>query len=201
MRRLLIILTGILIVSVQTTIAQTNETPKEKAEKCFASGEWRDGLKYTPHTSIDKEMFGTQYKKNKALWDKAFGFLRVTNLDSIKPGKYPIVGDSVFASVTESPTKEMSNSKWEFHKKYVDLQMVIKGTEKMGAYDVTKINITDPYNETKDIGFGTYAEGDYYVAEAGTFFLFFPAHAHRPSLKVEGCDKDKKIVIKILYAN
>jgi biofilm protein TabA len=171
------------------------------SKDCFDKGEWRQGLKYQPHASVDKALFNAQYAKNKRLWDKAFDFLRQTNLDTISPGKYPIVGDSVFVSITFNPTKEIEKSKWEFHKKYIDLQMVISGKEKMGVVDFSKTSILDPYNETKDIGFAAYDQGDYYVAEAGVFFLFFPGQAHRPSLKVEGCDKDKKIVIKIAYAN
>ena len=68
----------------------------------------------------------------------------------------------------------------------------------MGKTPVENINITDPYNEKKDIGFGTYDKGDYYDVEPGTFLIFFPINGHRPSLKLEGCDKDKKVVIKVM---
>jgi biofilm protein TabA len=197
MKKLLFILVCILLIGVQCNVAQTKLSSKEEAAKCFEKCEWSKGLKYTPHASINKEEFMDQYHKNKALWDKAFAFLKETNLDTIRPGKYLIDGDNVFASITENPTKDMENSKWEFHKNYIDLQMVIKGTEKMGMTPISKITITDPYNDKKDIGFGTYSEGDYYTVEPGTFLIFSPSYAHRPSLKVEGCDKDKKIVIKI----
>jgi YhcH/YjgK/YiaL family protein len=138
-----------------------------------------------------------QYHKYKALWDKAFTFLKETNLDTIRPGKYPIDGDLVYASVTENPTKDLENAKWEFHKKYIDVQMVIKGSEKMGIVPLASTTVSEPYNEKKDVGFATSTEGNIYTVEPGVFLIFLPSDAHRPSIKVDGFDKDKKIVIKV----
>ena len=188
-------LLAIIFVSV-SCIAQ-DKVSKTKADVLFKNAECFKGLKVKPHPSIDKVAFITQYQKNKVLWDKAFAFIRDHNLDTIAPGKYPIVGDEVFASVTEGPTKEMSNSLWEFHRKYIDIQMVIKGKEKMGQTPIKNINVTEPYNETKDIGHGTFDGGNYYEVGPGTFLIFFPSEGHRPALKVDGVDSDKKIVIKV----
>jgi YhcH/YjgK/YiaL family protein len=199
MKKLVVVLTSVLFFAMQSNIAQTTCCSKGKAEKCFAKGEWLNGVKYTPHASINKAEFMAQYEKNKTLWDKAFLFLKETNLDTIKPGKYPIDGTDVYASVTENPTKNLADAKWEFHKKYIDLQMVITGKEKMGIVPLTKTSETEPYNENKDLGFVSCAEGDYYEATPGNFFIFLPSDAHKPSIKVEGCDKDKKIVIKVKY--
>jgi YhcH/YjgK/YiaL family protein len=151
-----------------------------------------------PHSSIDILEFAKLYHKNSRIWNKAFEFLRNTNLDTISPGKYQILGDSVFASITENPTKTMDQSKWEFHKKYTDIQLVAKGKEKIGVTPVQNVIITDAFNESKDIAFGTYNKGDYYDIEPGVFLLFFPTDGHRPGLKLEGCDKNKKVVIKVL---
>jgi len=43
-------------------------------------------------------------------------------------------------------------------------------------------------------------EGTYYTAGQDEFFLFFPNNAHRPTIKAEGFDSSKKIVIKIKTA-
>lgn len=63
-----------------------------------------------PHKSIDKEEFAKQYSSHKLWWDKAFAFLRESNLDIMKPGKYLIDGDNVFATITEAPSKDFNNS-------------------------------------------------------------------------------------------
>jgi biofilm protein TabA len=187
----------LILFGYQVNQAQTKECTKEEAEKCYAKGEWLQGVKYKPHPSINKEELMLQFHKNKALWEKVFIFLKETNLDTIRPGKYPIDGDNAYASVTENPTKNPENAKWEFHRKYIDIQMVIKGSEKMGIVPLSKTTESEAYNETKDVGFVTSTDGDIYTAEPGTFLIFFPSEAHRPSIKTEGCDKDKKIVIKV----
>jgi biofilm protein TabA len=181
------------------TTAQDTWT-KEKAGKWFLSNKWQNGLKLKAHESIDKLEFAKQYHKNKALWDKAFAYLRDTDLEKLAPGKYPIEGNDVFASVTEGPTKDIQNAKCESHIKYIDLQYVIKGKEKMGVSPVSEVKNIAPYDSTKDIAFYDGTGNKFYEAKPGTFFIFFPNDAHRPGVKVDGCDTDKKIVIKIVAA-
>jgi biofilm protein TabA len=80
---------------------------------------------------------------------------------------------------------------WESHKKYIDLQYVIRGKEQIAVSPIDKATVTKPYDETKDVANYT-AEGTFYTAEPGTFFLFFPQDVHRPNIKVAGYDMVKK---------
>jgi YhcH/YjgK/YiaL family protein len=159
--------------------------------------EWAHGLKLSPHPTVDKDSFYVAYHRNQKLWDAAFAFLRDSNLKEIKPGKYPIIGDQVYANVTEAPSHNKEEVKWESHKNYIDLQYIINGKEMIGIADTSKATITKPY--TTDLINYT-AEGKYYVSEPDQFFLFFPNNAHRPTIKVDGYDVVKKIVIKIQTA-
>ena len=178
--------------------AQSGKTcTKENATKWFNSGKWLNGLKLKASESTDKLEFAKLYHKNKALWDKAFAYLKETNLETIAVGKYPIVGDSLFATVSEGPTKKFEDTKWESHRKYVDIQYIIKGKEKMGVAPVSTATVVVPYDEKKDAANYTTDKGKFFVAEPGTFFIFFPQDAHRPGTKIEGCDSDKKIVLKL----
>ncbi|MEO7490410.1 MAG: YhcH/YjgK/YiaL family protein, partial [Ferruginibacter sp.] len=95
------------------------------------------------------------------------------------------------------PSKKMEDAKWESHKKYIDLQYIIKGKEIIGVADASKATVTKPY--TPD-AMNYIADGTYYTTDSGTFFLFFPNDAHRPVIKADGYDVVKKIVIKILVA-
>jgi biofilm protein TabA len=169
---------------------------EKNATKWVHSKEWKNGLKLKVHSSVNNVVFAQQYHKNKAVWDKAFGFLRDSDLLTLKPGKYIIDGDNVYATITEAPSKTFEQSAWESHRKYIDLQYVIKGKEKIGVAPIGTATVTKPYNEKTD-GANYTAEGVYYIAEPGTFFLFFPGDAHRPNIKVDGYDVVKKLVIKI----
>src|SRR5215831_7746014 len=105
---------------------------KSNTEKWFNAKKWLNGAKLKPHSSINKDEFAKQYQANKVYWDEAFTFLKEHDLDTISPGKYPIDGTNVFATVTADSSKDFDKTKWESHRKYIDLQCVIKGEEKMG---------------------------------------------------------------------
>jgi biofilm protein TabA len=184
------------------SIAQTtgNSTfTKQSADKWVKAGTWAKGLKLKAHKSVNSIEFAEQYSKNKASWDKAFDFLKNTDLDTIKQGKYILDGENVFVSVTEGPTKLIENAKWEAHHKYIDIQYVIMGKEKMGIAPISSAKPKTVFDEKKDVGFydSLAKSSAYYVAKPGTFFIFFPSDAHRPSIKVKGFDSDKKLVVKI----
>ncbi|MEO6521251.1 MAG: YhcH/YjgK/YiaL family protein [Mucilaginibacter sp.] len=178
--------------------ASAQAKPDAKTQKWFDGHEYLDGLKLVPAPSTNAAEFARQYKLNKAVWDKAFAYLKNTDLDKLPVGKYPIDGENVFASVTDNPTKPYEKTAWESHKKYIDLQYVIQGAEGIAANPVATAKVTEPYNEAKDVAHYE-ADGKQYTAVPGTFYLFFPADAHRPNIKVDGADHDKKIVLKIRY--
>jgi YhcH/YjgK/YiaL family protein len=159
--------------------------------------DWANGLTLDLHSSVNTDSFYVAYHRNKKLWDAAFAFLKTQNLDSLKPGKYPILGDQVFASVTEAPSNKKEDVKWESHKNYVDLQYIIKGQETIGVADTSKLTITKPYT-TDAINYQ--GEGNYYTAGQGKFFLFFPNNGHRPTILIDEYPVVKKIVIKIQTA-
>jgi biofilm protein TabA len=169
----------------------------KKVDRWIAQRDWAGGVILSPHLSVNKAAFYEAYHANKKLWDAAFDFMKTHDLVNIATGKYAIMGDTVFASITEDPSKKMEDAKWESHKKYIDLQYIIKGKEIIGVADASKATVTKPY--TPD-AMNYIADGTYYTTDSGTFFLFFPNDAHRPVIKADGYDVVKKIVIKILVA-
>lgn len=181
------------------TNADTTWT-KAKAAKWFKKKEWLNGVALKPHASINKHELARQYQANKVWWDKAFAFLKEHDLATLANGKYSIDGDNVFASVTEDPTRDFDKTGWESHRKYIDIQCVITGEEKMGRRAVAGATVTRPYDESKDMA--SYdAPGKYYTIPAGTFIIFFPGDAHRPGISPDGSKKvEKKIVIKVRAA-
>jgi YhcH/YjgK/YiaL family protein len=169
---------------------------KKEAEKWFKEGKWKQGVELKPHESIDHLEFARQYQANKDYWDKAFRFLNEHDLKTIAKGKYPIDGENVFATVTEDPTKDFEKTNWESHRKYVDLQCIISGDEKMGVWPVADATVTKPYDEQKDVANYT-ADGKFYTDNTGSFFIFFPKDAHRPGITPGSNLPVKKIVIKV----
>ena len=183
-------------VTAQTT---SPALTKKQVNEWYQKKEWLSGLQWQPHESVNKAVFARQYQVNKTYWDKAFAFLKDNDLQTKAVGRYAIDGDNVYAMITENPTKDMDSTKWESHRNYIDLQSVIKGEEKIGVADITKLTITMPFDASKDL-MNYSGDGNFYTAVPGTFFLFFPSDAHRPGITTSSNKPDKKIVIKIRYA-
>jgi len=183
-----------------TAVAQnTNEWTKNKSKKWFKEKEWLGRLELKPHKTVDVQEFARQYHLNKSYWDKAFAFFKNTDLNKIAKGKYPIDGENVYASVTADSSKNFDKTNWESHRKYIDIQYVINGEEKIGVYPVSKATVTKEYDDKKDAA-NYSADGKLYSATPGTFFIFFPSDAHRPNITPGGNKVVKKIVIKVRAA-
>jgi biofilm protein TabA len=167
----------------------TNQNP----DVWFKKGAWASGLKLKTFRGINKQEFYRQYHANPDRWDKAFAFLRDSDLKKIAPGKYELDGTNVFASVTEGPLHEFDKTAWEFHKDYIDVQYIIRGKEKIGVAPVAGKTGTDFGDINKEAAV-------YYIAQPDTMYIFFPHDAHRPTIQVDGVDKVKKVVVKVKAA-
>ena len=127
---------------------------------------------------------------------KGFDFLRTTDLDSLPSGKHDIEGDTIFALVQEYQTKPLEECKLESHKKYIDIQYVIRGEEMMGITTQNNQKIIE-INEEKDY---TFYEGNtsLVLVSKGMFTIFFPDDLHQPCVQIESAAEVKKVVIKVL---
>jgi biofilm protein TabA len=196
------LLSALLLAVSSLLIQATAQSPtwtKHKAQKWFNKKEWLNGAAFTPHAAINKMEFARQYQANKTYWDKAFTFLKEHDLITLAVGKYPIDGTNVFASVTEDPSKDFDKTQWESHRKYIDLQCVITGEEKMGRSSLGDLTVTKQYDEAKDVA-NYSGDGKILDVTAGTFMIFFPSDAHRPNITPGGNKPVKKVVIKVLAA-
>ena len=130
---------------------------------------------------------------------KAFEYLKSNDLLKLDNGKYEIDGENIFVSVQDYNTKPESEGKFEAHKKYADIQFIIKGEEKIGYTDVTNCTNLTNYDEEKDIEFlkNNEPENHFAFAKEGDFLIFLPQDAHMPCISI--CDSSyvKKAVVKI----
>ncbi|MFA7228945.1 MAG: YhcH/YjgK/YiaL family protein [Melioribacteraceae bacterium] len=127
---------------------------------------------------------------------KALQYLAQTDFANIAPGTYEIDGENIFALVQEYSTRPLSSSKWESHKKYIDIQYIVSGKEKMGYTDAKKVIVLQRYHPNNDIVLYK-GEGNFITAEEGQFVLFFPTDIHMPQLAINIPREVKKVVVKV----
>lgn len=135
----------------------------------------------------------------KNLWNqrlvKALTYLRQTDFNQFKPGKYTIEGEDIFMLIQEYKTKDISECKLEGHRKYIDIQYMAIGEELIG---VTTLKDQLPINGhyENDCAFFE-SDTSLIKLESGMFAIFFADDLHMPCIKVEECSIVKKIVIKV----
>ena len=127
---------------------------------------------------------------------KGINWLKENDLSNLNDGRYNIDGDKVFVNVQSYETK--LKAQFEAHRKYIDIQYMIKGEEKIGIAKYSDCFPVTPYDTDKDIEFLTCDDNDnYYILREGEFLIFYPEDAHQPSLAIDTQKLVKKAVIKV----
>ena len=125
---------------------------------------------------------------------KALLYLQQNDLSNTQNGKYEIEQDKIFAIVQDYQTKQKETAKLEAHKKYIDIQFIIKGKEQLGCTHIDNTSISIPYDEEKDITFYIDHPTAYTKVYPGQFVIYFPSDGHAPGI---GQGTIRKAVIKI----
>lgn len=147
-------------------------------EKWVKSKVWSEGLKAKPHSSTNLAEFKAQYEANPEQWKAAFRWLASHDLTTIE--------------------KRTSES----HRKHIDLQYVVKGTERFALLDHESSKANCEYSEKKDvIHYDFDPEKTTFIDSVpGEFFLFFPSDWHIAKIATDKEDQDiRVIVIKLDY--
>ena len=130
--------------------------------------------------------------------DAALDYLLNADLEGLEPGKHIIDGDKLFAACMEYETKVENLSKNEAHRKYIDVQYIVRGIEKMNASALDGLMVTEEYDDDKDVIFYEHRTDCTFVAGPGCFAVFFPEDAHMPGVCTEnGPENVKKVVVKV----
>lgn len=123
-------------------------------------------------------------------------FLRNTDIDALEAGKIA-VGGGIVCNVNRYEPK--TESKWEAHRCFIDLQYVVRGSETMICAPIDCGEEAEAYSAEKDLQFfGSAQHGVSMNFRDGDFALFFPQDIHMPGLKNEETDGEVyKLVFKI----
>ena len=126
---------------------------------------------------------------------KALEYLVSANLAAAPVGRYDLDGDSVFVLVQDYTTKTEGDGQWERHRRYIDLQVVVSGSERIGYAPVALLE-EGPYDADRDIAFLT-GRGSFVTLSAGQFMLLWPDDAHMPGIEAGQPAPVRKVVVKI----
>jgi len=117
-------------------------------------------------------------------------------LPALASGSYDINSSGAFASISEYESKPESEGFLEYHRNFIDIQVVVVGREQIGI--AQKDNCRDQgYLEEKDLG-KLDGIANFIVMDITNFAIFFPQDAHMPQISCsDKRGKVKKVVFKI----
>ena len=144
----------------------------------------------------DKLTNAKTYYGLSARMQQAFEWLQNSDLTNMPDGKHVIDGEHIFANVQTYFTKD--DAPYEGHRKYADIQYMIKGCERIGVTNYHNCSIIEEYNVDKDIEFLKNNSSDkYQMLEEGEFLVFYPQDAHQPALNPNEILNVKKVIVKV----
>jgi YhcH/YjgK/YiaL family protein len=113
-------------------------------------------------------------------------------------GRVEIDGDNLFALHQVYTTSPESAARFEGHKKYIDLQYILSGEERILLTRLDDLSPSIPYDEEKDIAFYKPQQWGEIVLEAGMVAVFYPKDLHAPGLSpASGPSTVRKTVVKV----
>ncbi|WP_207513536.1 YhcH/YjgK/YiaL family protein [Longitalea luteola] len=137
------------------------------------------------------------YTSQGPLFKKAFEYLAQTDFSKVEKGKYELDGDKLFAIVNEYDTISPDNEQMESHKKYIDIQYIVTGAERIGHDFLKGQTSSKAYDAEKDFMLWSEKPSFFSVLQQGMFAVFYPHDLHMPNIFIEKPSFVKKVVVKV----
>lgn len=129
------------------------------------------------------------------LFKKAFDYIRDTDFSKMEDGKYEIDGERLYVNIAGMTGKDKKEAAIETHRRYVDIQLPLRGVEKIGWKPGCELQEESvPYDEEKDIAFYVDRPTAYVKIYPGQFAVFFPEDGHAPGI---GEGNIRKAIVKV----
>ncbi len=143
---------------------------------------------------MDKlERFRCYQRSVPELWD-AVRFVEKVQREQLPPGKYPV--GKAFAFVQEGQTRAFEEAEFETHDEYLDVQILLEGSEMWEFADKADLKTSKPYDPQTDIEFLT-GKGSRIQMQPGMFYVVYPSDGHKPCCHEKTPTSYRKVVVKI----
>ena len=127
---------------------------------------------------------------------RALEILRDTDFSQLEDKRYEVDGDNLFFFLQSYETKP-DNDTPEAHRKYIDIQFLVSGREKMGVAPLEDMSEEVEARPDGDIWFYS-GPMDYITLTArDRFAVLWPGDAHAPSIAVDSPAPCRKCVVKV----
>ena len=127
--------------------------------------------------------------------DKALDLLTPEFLANAPLEKTLLDGEKLFVTRFQLQTVPFEETFYESHKKYLDIQIVTEGRERVDIAHPDGLTLTEHHDDF----YGYTGEADQTVIlTPGTFLVVFPGDAHRLKISTDGPQPFTRVVFKVL---
>lgn len=130
-------------------------------------------------------------------FDTAIRYLSAHDLDGLPIGRTIVDGDKVFINVMEASAAPADVQRYEIHKRYMDIQIDLKGTETILIGSRDGLKILD-YDSLSDFSFAVCTDSTSCLMGPGNFIACMPSEPHKPGVAAVNDLFLKKCVVKVL---
>lgn len=136
----------------------------------------------------------------------AFNYLKTIDEDFFKIKEDEVIKemitDDIFVLKQAYKTKDREDCFFESHKKYIDIQYIVKGSEVMDVSNLEELEIIEEYDENRDfIKYSSKNSFSSLLIKEKELAIFYPSDAHQPCIKNIENELVYKAVIKLPINN
>jgi YhcH/YjgK/YiaL family protein len=136
-----------------------------------------------------------RYVSDHPRFAQAFDFIRAAFNKLMPAGEHVIDGSNLKANVVRAGLHPPTEAKLEGHQRYIDIHVVLKGTELIGWSPLEACTPEGPYDDEKDLVFFEEQPQNWIKLPARSFAIFYPQGAHAP---MNGDGSIEKMIVKVL---
>ena len=118
------------------------------------------------------------------------------DLTGLSAGRHEIDGERLFVNIVEYRTTTAQERFWEAHREYLDVHLMLTGTEQIDLNFISNMDVKEYQKETDFLPM----DGEKKVSvvlEEGDYLVCYPGDGHRTAVAVEKPSDIKKAIFKV----
>lgn len=135
-----------------------------------------------------------QYSRSIPEIYEVMKFAQRAKKENLPVGKYPI--QNGFVLIQEGETRHFNEADFEVHRDYIDIQILLSGTEYVEYADMKDLTTKVPFVTEKDLELMS-GNGCKIKIKPDMFYILYPTDGHKPCCHENAPTSYKKVLAKI----
>lgn len=127
---------------------------------------------------------------------ECFEYAKTHDLAGYEKGSHEIDGDRLFVNIVEYETVEAKERFWEAHKNYLDVHLMLHGTEQIDLNFIQNMDVKE-FVPKDDFLPMEGEKNSSVILSDDDFLICYPSDGHRTAVAVNGSEKIKKAIFKV----